>query len=158
MTAIGATVDIHHYAHCHPIATAGTVGAMAARSCASGTGEVILANACETGTSASRFARMGGTRPMTVLAGPQDLYFATGSGRKPMAFPDQWRTCTPGAKPWAACCPAIDCAPELRAQGKPEAPLTPEPAAAKQALCRALAGACDPGLFDHPLAYVTDPQ
>jgi 2-methylcitrate dehydratase PrpD len=42
--------------------------------------------------------------------------------------------------------------------GSPEAPMTAAQASAKYDLCRALAGDCDPRLFDHPLQYATDPQ
>jgi hypothetical protein len=42
--------------------------------------------------------------------------------------------------------------------GSPEAPLTPDQAAAKYDLCRALAPDCDPRLFDDPLLYATDPR
>jgi 2-methylcitrate dehydratase PrpD len=42
--------------------------------------------------------------------------------------------------------------------GSPEAPMTAAQASAKYDLCRALAGDCDPRLFDNPLQYATDPQ
>jgi 2-methylcitrate dehydratase PrpD len=42
--------------------------------------------------------------------------------------------------------------------GSPAAPMTTAQASAKYDLCRALAGDCDPRLFDHPLQYATDPQ
>lgn len=42
--------------------------------------------------------------------------------------------------------------------GSPEAPLTPDQAAAKSDLCRALVPDCDPRLFDDPLLYATDPR
>jgi 2-methylcitrate dehydratase PrpD len=42
--------------------------------------------------------------------------------------------------------------------GSPEAPMTTAQASAKYDLCRALAGDCDPRLFDNPLQYATDPQ
>jgi 2-methylcitrate dehydratase PrpD len=42
--------------------------------------------------------------------------------------------------------------------GSPAAPLLPAQAAAKYALCRELAGDCDPRIFDHPLAYAVDPR
>ena len=41
--------------------------------------------------------------------------------------------------------------------GSPEAPLTPEQAAAKRDLARALAPEADPRLFDDPLAWFTNP-
>lgn len=42
--------------------------------------------------------------------------------------------------------------------GSPEAPMDPATATSKYGLCRALAGACDPRIFDDPLAFATDPQ
>lgn len=41
--------------------------------------------------------------------------------------------------------------------GSPALPMTAEQAAAKYALCRELAGACDQRIFDDPLAFATDP-
>jgi 2-methylcitrate dehydratase PrpD len=42
--------------------------------------------------------------------------------------------------------------------GSPDAPMSPEQYATKYALCRDLAGTCDPRLFDDSLAYATDPR
>ena len=42
--------------------------------------------------------------------------------------------------------------------GSPGAPLDAATATTKYALCRALAGICDPRIFDDPLAYATDPK
>lgn len=42
--------------------------------------------------------------------------------------------------------------------GSPQAPMTDAQAAAKYALCRALAPVADPRLFDDPLIYATDPR
>ena len=42
--------------------------------------------------------------------------------------------------------------------GSPDAPLSPEQAAAKTDLCRVLAGDCDPRIFDGPLSYATEPK
>lgn len=42
--------------------------------------------------------------------------------------------------------------------GSPAAPLSPAQAESKYALCRALAGDCDPRLFDNPLAYASEPR
>lgn len=42
--------------------------------------------------------------------------------------------------------------------GSPDAPMDAATAADKYALCRALAGACDPRIFDDPLGYATDPR
>ncbi len=41
--------------------------------------------------------------------------------------------------------------------GSPAAPMSAAQSAAKYALCRELAGPCDPRLFDDPLAYAVDP-
>jgi 2-methylcitrate dehydratase PrpD len=42
--------------------------------------------------------------------------------------------------------------------GCPEAPMSPAQYTAKYDLCRALAGDCDPHIFDDPLAYATNPK
>jgi 2-methylcitrate dehydratase PrpD len=42
--------------------------------------------------------------------------------------------------------------------GSPQAPLSARQAEAKLALCRELAPAVDPRLFDHPLSYATEPR
>jgi 2-methylcitrate dehydratase PrpD len=42
--------------------------------------------------------------------------------------------------------------------GSPAAPMSPAQLTAKYDLCRALAGPCDPLIFDDPLSYATDPQ
>lgn len=42
--------------------------------------------------------------------------------------------------------------------GSPGAPMDAATATIKYRLCRALAGACDPRIFDDPLGYATDPQ
>ncbi len=42
--------------------------------------------------------------------------------------------------------------------GSPDAPMDPATARSKYGLCRALAGACDPRLFDDPLGYATQPH
>jgi 2-methylcitrate dehydratase PrpD len=42
--------------------------------------------------------------------------------------------------------------------GSPDAPMSPAQLAAKYDLSRALAGACDPRIFDDPLSYATDPR
>lgn len=42
--------------------------------------------------------------------------------------------------------------------GSPDAPMDAATAATKYALCRALAGTCDPRIFDDPLGYATDPR
>jgi len=44
------------------------------------------------------------------------------------------------------------------ALGSPEAPLDAATASSKYALCRTLAGACGPRIFDDPLGYATDPR
>ncbi len=42
--------------------------------------------------------------------------------------------------------------------GSPAAPMSPAQTEDKTMLCRELAGACDPRMFDDPLAYAMDPQ
>ncbi len=80
-----------------------------------------VAHALNTGRAAAEFAARGITGPLTILEGPQGLYAATCTQPKPMTLPDQWRIHQVSFKPWAACRhahPAIDCALELRAQGR----------------------------------------
>jgi 2-methylcitrate dehydratase PrpD len=96
------------------------------------------AHAVETGRRAAFFARYGVTGPLAVLEGPQGLYAAMTREPKPMAFPDQWCIHEVSFKPWAACRhahPVIDCALELRAQGKLEAPFHVETYADAIAFC-----------------------
>ena len=78
------------------------------------------------------------TGPLSVLEGPQGLYAATCRDPKPMTFPEQWRIHEVSFKPWAACRhahPAIDCALELKAQGKLAAPFHVETYADAIAFC-----------------------
>ncbi len=97
-----------------------------------------IAHALNTGRAAAEYADYGITGPAAVLEGPQGLYAATCRQPKPMIFPDQWRINEVSFKPWAACRhahPAIDCALELRAEGKLEAPFRVETYADALAFC-----------------------
>jgi 2-methylcitrate dehydratase PrpD len=83
-------------------------------------------------------AQGGMTGPRFILEGPQGLYAATCLEPKPMTFPDHWRIHEVSFKPWAACRhthPVIDCALELRAAGKLEAPFVVETYADAIAFC-----------------------
>lgn len=143
MIAVGATFDAHHYAHYHPTATAGVIGAAAVAAmadagtvahtlalAASVSGGVWqtrhslnlgkqwhVAHAVETGASAAAYAACGVTGPLDVLEGPQGLYAATCQTPRPMTFGDGWRIGEVSFKPWGACRhahPAIDAALALR--------------------------------------------
>ncbi|WP_430443751.1 MmgE/PrpD family protein [Sphingorhabdus contaminans] len=84
-----------------------------------------ILHAVRTGRDAAWAAKSGVTGPSAILEGPQGLYAATCRDPKPMAFPDQWRIHEVSFKPWAACRhahPVIDCALELRAAGRLQAP------------------------------------
>ncbi len=131
MIAVGATFDDYHYAHFHPTATAGAIGAAAAFSAgtttrdqkahalalaASVAGGVWqtrhsvndakqwhVANAYAVGSNASFFAMTGMTGPLDILEGPQGLYAATCREPKPMVLGTGWRIEEVSFKPWAAC-------------------------------------------------------
>lgn len=84
-----------------------------------------IAHAVQTGRAAADYADLGVTGPLAVLEGPQGLYAATCREPKPMTFRDNWRIHEVSFKPWAACRhahPVIDCALELKAQGRLSAP------------------------------------
>lgn len=77
------------------------------------------------GEEATWLARMGLDGPLDVLEGSQGLYAATCRNPKPMVLGPGWRIEEVSFKPWAACRhahAAIDCALELRAAGKLNAP------------------------------------
>lgn len=131
MITVGATFDDYHYAHFHPTATAGVIGAAAAFSAgtttrdekahalalaASVAGGVWqtrhsvndakqwhVANAYAVGSNASFFAMTGMTGPLDILEGPQGLYAATCREPKPMVLGPGWRIEEVSFKPWAAC-------------------------------------------------------
>lgn len=97
-----------------------------------------VAHSMQSGGNAAYYARHGVTGPLSILEGPQGLYAATCRQPKPMTFPEQWRIHEVSFKPWAACRhahPAIDCALELRAAGKLEAPFHVETYADAIAFC-----------------------
>jgi 2-methylcitrate dehydratase PrpD len=128
---VGATFDDHHYAHFHPTATAGAIGAAAAfcagtttrdqkahalalaASVAGGVWQTRhskndakqwhVANAYRVGSDASFFAMTGMTGPLDILEGPQGLYAATCREPKPMVLGPGWRIEEVSFKPWAAC-------------------------------------------------------
>jgi 2-methylcitrate dehydratase PrpD len=152
MIAVGTTLDAHHYAYFHPTSTAGAFGATMAQadgldpaqlanalalagSTAGGLWQTRhsenlgkqwhCARAVEAGFHNALGARCGVTGPLDILEGPQGLYAAMCREPKPMVFTDHWRIEEVSFKPWAACRhahPAIDCALELRADGRLTAP------------------------------------
>ena len=78
-------------------------------------------NARDVGLRAAYAADKGLTGPLDILEGQQGLYAATCREPKPMILGPGWRIEEVSFKPWAACRhahPAIDCALELRKQGK----------------------------------------
>lgn len=84
-----------------------------------------IAHAVRTARDIAHLADCGLTGSAAILEGPQGLYAAMTREARPMAFPGQWRIHEVSFKPWAACRhahPAIDCALELRAQGRLTAP------------------------------------
>jgi len=132
MIAIGSTLDAYHYAHWHPTATAGIIGAAAADACTGGADTAALghsmalaasvsgglwqtrhssnlgkswhvAHAVESGSSAAEYALTGVTGPLDILEGPQGLYAATCREPKPMVLGPGWRIEEVSFKPWAAC-------------------------------------------------------
>jgi 2-methylcitrate dehydratase PrpD len=115
----------------HALAFAGSVagGVWQTRHSANHGKQWHILNACRIGSSARVAASRGMNAPLDVLEGPQGLYAATCRKPKPMTFPRQWRIHEVSFKPWAACRhahPVIDCALELRAAGKLNAPFVVE--------------------------------
>jgi 2-methylcitrate dehydratase PrpD len=97
-----------------------------------------LLHAFQSGRQSAQAARSYFQAPKHILEGTQGLYAATCREPKPMTFPDQWRIHEVSFKPWAACRhahPAIDCALELRAAGKLNAPFHVETYADAIAFC-----------------------
>ena len=132
MIAIGATFDVHHYAHWHPTGTAGGFGGAAAAcsifglsvertiwalgnagSTACGlwhmrhddvmTKQLHVAHACLEGLWCARAARAGMTGPAAILEGPQGLYEAMTRAPRPIELSQDWRIGEVSFKPWAAC-------------------------------------------------------
>ncbi len=158
MIDVGTTLDDAHYAHWHPTATAGVVGAAAARGSAHGldgnqmiwalanaasvagglwhmrhddvmTKQWHVLHATNVGEEVAALAAAGVTGPRAILEGEQGLYAAMCRTPKPLVLPDQWRIHEVSFKPWAACRhahPVIDCALELRASGRLQAPFQVE--------------------------------
>lgn len=132
MIAVGATFDAHHYAHWHPTATAGIVGAAAA-AVTSATADVDIAahamalaasvsggvwqtrhsdnlgkswhvaHAVDTGIAAARHAQAGMTGPLDVIEGEQGVHAAMCREPRPMVLTGDWRIAEVSFKPWAAC-------------------------------------------------------
>lgn len=97
-----------------------------------------VAHAVMIGSYAGWFAANGHTGPPALLEGPQGLYAAMTREPKSMTFAEQWRIHEVSFKPWAACRhahPVIDCALELKAQGRLEAPYQVETYADAIAFC-----------------------
>jgi 2-methylcitrate dehydratase PrpD len=93
------------------------------------TKQLHVASVTRHGFFASYGAMHGLTGPRFILEGPQGLYAAMCRDPKPMVFTDHWRIEEVSLKPWAACRhahPVIDCALELRAAGRLEAPFVAE--------------------------------
>lgn len=99
-----------------------------------------VAHVVETGLSAAFYAAQGMNGPLAILEGPQGIYAAMTNAPKPMVFGAGWRISEVSFKPWAACRhahPVIDCALELRAAGRLEAPFHIETYADAIAFCDA---------------------
>ena len=96
-------------------------------------------NAVRTGRGAADLAHAGLTGPAALLEGPQGLFAAFTEAARPLADNGAgWLIRGVSFKPWAACrhChPAIDCALELRNQGRLEPPFTVETFAEALAFC-----------------------
>jgi 2-methylcitrate dehydratase PrpD len=97
-----------------------------------------VAMAGNNGYFAAYMASRGLTGTASVLDGPQGLYAATCNAPKPLGLGEGWRIHEVSFKPWAACRhthPVIDCALELRRQGKLTAPFQVETYADAIAFC-----------------------
>ncbi len=132
MIAVGTSFDAHHYAHYHPTATAGVIGAAGCVASSASTDPIVTANAMalaasvsgglwqtrhsanmakqwhvansvETGRSAAGFALSNITGPRDILEGAQGLYAATCRTAQAMTFNDGWRIDEVSFKPWGAC-------------------------------------------------------
>lgn len=89
------------------------------------TKQLHVAHAVRTARWIAETTDHGLTGPASILEGPQGLYAAMCRNPKPMVLGPGWRIEEVSFKPWAACRhahPAIDCALELRANGKLTAP------------------------------------
>lgn len=133
MIAIGAALDAHHYAHWHPTATMGGLGAVAATGSLIGFAPVEYANALgnagsvagglwhmrhdkvltkqwhiyhavRTGRDAALHVHYGATGPQAVLEGPQGLFAAFTDRPGALAHNgDGWLIGEVSFKPFAAC-------------------------------------------------------
>ncbi len=133
MIAVGAAFDAHHYAHWHPTATAGTIGAAAAAASVLGLDREVtgwaLGNAASvsgglwhmrhdnvltkqwhvyhavaTGLDAACAASAGVTGPAAILEGPQGLFAAmTREPGEVVSTGAGWLIGEVSFKPYAAC-------------------------------------------------------
>lgn len=93
------------------------------------TKQLQVARAALDGLWCARAAGAGFTGPARVLEGPQGVFAAMTATPGPLPEPDGWLIGGVSFKPWAACRhahPVIDCAMELRAQGRLTAPFVVE--------------------------------
>lgn len=133
MIAVGSALDAHHYAHWHPTASTGGIGAAAAfgaligfapteyaqamanaASVAGGlwhmrhddvlTKQWHIYHAVRTGRDAAMHVHRGATGPTAILEGPQGLFAAmTKQPGEMAANGDGWLIEQVSFKPWAAC-------------------------------------------------------
>jgi 2-methylcitrate dehydratase PrpD len=133
MIAVGSALDAHHYAHWHPTATAGGVGAAAAMGSLLNFGAEGYVNALgnagsvagglwhmrhddvltkhwhsyhavRTGRDAARHAKAGITGPAALLEGAQGLFAAMTDHPGDLGGePEGWLIHQVSFKPWAAC-------------------------------------------------------
>lgn len=93
------------------------------------TKQLHAARAALEGLWCARAARAGFTGPAAVLEGPQGLFAAMTRNPGPLPVPGDWLIHAVSFKPWAACRhahPVIDCARQLRAAGRLQAPFVVE--------------------------------
>ena len=133
MIAVGGALDAHHYAHWHPTASAGGIGAAAAFGSLIGFAPVEYANAManaasvagglwhmrhddvltkqwhvhhavRTGRDAALHVHYGATGPLGILEGPQGLFAAMTREAGPLATAGEgWLIEQVSFKPFAAC-------------------------------------------------------
>lgn len=95
-------------------------------------------HAVRTGRDAALHVHYGATGPAALLEGPQGLFAAMTGAPGHLGGGESWLIEHVSFKPWAACRhahPAIDCALELRATGKLQAPFHVETYADALAFC-----------------------
>ncbi len=102
------------------------------------TKQLHIARAALEGLWCARAARAGFTGPAAVLEGPQGVYAAMTDAPRPLLLADGWLIEAVSIKPWAACRhahPVLDCAMQLRAEGRLEPPFRVESYADALAFC-----------------------